>query len=170
MGSIIASEIQPTNPSDEPSSKNHLSDILYAPKHIPFVNHLFFNMAATSTSANMIRRTVLNNRLGSQVSNFAEGSPRAIRPFASGSIRSIHNSARLPTITASEIRHRPTLRPHHLSAAHTRVNGQPPIGKRTIFIQTETTPNPDVSYEIFPFFFFFLPDGNINDCASYYRP
>ncbi|BCS18779.1 NifU family protein [Aspergillus puulaauensis] len=100
-------------------------------------------MAATSTSANMIRRTVLNNRLGSQISNLAEGSPRAIRPFASGSIRSIHNSARLPTITASEVRHRPTLRPHQLSAAHTRINGQPPIGKRTIFIQTETTPNPD---------------------------
>lgn len=101
-------------------------------------------MAATSTPANMIRRT-LNNRLGSQISSFAEGSPRAIRPFASGSIRSIHNSARLPTITASEVRHRPTLRPHQLSTSQTGVNGQPSIGKRSIFIQTETTPNPDVS-------------------------
>ncbi|KAL4928563.1 NifU family protein [Aspergillus undulatus] len=96
-------------------------------------------MAASSTSANMLKRTVLSNRFAAQIPHVAEGS-RAIRPFAVGSFRSIHNSARIPTITASENRHRPTLRPHHLSAAHTGVNGQ---AKRTIFIQTESTPNPD---------------------------
>ncbi|KAL4785358.1 scaffold protein Nfu/NifU N terminal-domain-containing protein [Aspergillus varians] len=100
-------------------------------------------MAASSKSTNMIRRTILNNRLAAQISNIGEGSSRTIRPFAFGSFRGIHISARLPTITASDTRHRPTLRPHQLSASHTRVNGQPPIGKRTIFIQTETTPNPD---------------------------
>ncbi|KAL4806867.1 scaffold protein Nfu/NifU N terminal-domain-containing protein [Aspergillus unguis] len=98
-------------------------------------------MAASSASANMVKRTILTNRLAAQVSGFAEASPRSIRPFAFGSVRSVHKSARLPTITASEMRHRPTLRPHHLSVA--RTGGQPPVGKRTIFIQTETTPNPD---------------------------
>lgn len=101
-----------------------------------------FTMAASSSSANMVKRTILINRLAAQVSNIAEASPRTIRPFAFGSVRSIHNSARLPTITASESRHRPTLRPHQLSVA--RTGGQPPVGKRTIFIQTESTPNPDV--------------------------
>ncbi|KAL4886784.1 scaffold protein Nfu/NifU N terminal-domain-containing protein [Aspergillus karnatakaensis] len=100
-------------------------------------------MAASSTSANMARRIILNGRLTSQTSNIAERSPRTIRPFALGSFRSIHSSARLPTITASEARHRPTLRPHQLSGAHSRVNGPSPVSKRTIFIQTESTPNPD---------------------------
>ncbi|KAL4953747.1 scaffold protein Nfu/NifU N terminal-domain-containing protein [Aspergillus filifer] len=100
-------------------------------------------MAASSTSANMMKRTVLSNRLAAQLSHTVEGTSRAIRPFAFGSLRSIHNSARLPTITASETRYRPTLRPHHMSQAHAGVNGPSPIGKRTIFIQTESTPNPD---------------------------
>ncbi|RDW70610.1 NifU family protein [Aspergillus mulundensis] len=100
-------------------------------------------MTASSASTQMVKRTILASRLTAQISNVTEASPRTIRPFAFGSIRRIHNSARLPTITASEIRHRPTLRPHQLSATHTRVNGQPPTGKRTIFIQTESTPNPD---------------------------
>ncbi|KAL5339081.1 scaffold protein Nfu/NifU N terminal-domain-containing protein [Aspergillus crustosus] len=100
-------------------------------------------MAARSMSANTIRLTLLHGRFASQLSHAAEGSPRAIKSFALGSFRSIHNSTRLPTITASEARHRPTLRPHQLSGAQARVNGPSPVSKRTIFIQTESTPNPD---------------------------
>ncbi|KAL2797161.1 scaffold protein Nfu/NifU N terminal-domain-containing protein [Aspergillus keveii] len=97
-------------------------------------------MAASPVSANMIRRTILGNRFAAQISSIADCSPRTIRPLTMGSFRSIHRSARLPAITASETRHRPTLRPHHLSAVQT---GQSPANKRTIFIQTESTPNPD---------------------------
>ncbi|CEL05941.1 Putative NifU-related protein [Aspergillus calidoustus] len=97
-------------------------------------------MATSPVSANMIRRTIFGNRFAAQISSVADCSPRTIRPLTMGSFRSIHRSARLPAITASETRHRPTLRPHHLSAGQT---GQSPVNKRTIFIQTESTPNPD---------------------------
>ncbi|KAL2821369.1 scaffold protein Nfu/NifU N terminal-domain-containing protein [Aspergillus cavernicola] len=99
-------------------------------------------MAASTTSANMIKRTVLSSRFTAPIWSVADASSRTIRPSALGSFRSIHHSARLPAITASETRHRPTVRPNQLSTA-TRVSGQPPVGKRTIFIQTESTPNPD---------------------------
>ncbi|KAJ9221121.1 hypothetical protein DTO169C6_6507 [Paecilomyces variotii] len=49
--------------------------------------------------------------------------------------RGVHNATRLPTFTASETRRRPNLRRHHQPVA--------PSPVRTIFIQTETTPNPD---------------------------
>ncbi|KAL4739710.1 scaffold protein Nfu/NifU N terminal-domain-containing protein [Aspergillus similis] len=125
-------------------------------------------MASSSTSANMVKRTIFGNRLAAQTLNFAEVSPRTIRPFAFGSIRSIHNSARLPTITASETRHRPTLRLHQLSTAHVGVNGQPPTGRRTIFIQTESTPNPDAlkfipNHRV-------LPDGFPTSFLEYLSP
>ncbi|KAL3472890.1 scaffold protein Nfu/NifU N terminal-domain-containing protein [Aspergillus californicus] len=100
-------------------------------------------MATNTVSANLIRRTVLNGRSATPIWSIAESSPRTVRPSGLGSFRSIHRSARVPAITASEARHRPTLQPHQLSAAHTRVTGQLPVGKRTIFIQTESTPNPD---------------------------
>ncbi|PTU23286.1 hypothetical protein P175DRAFT_0499823 [Aspergillus ochraceoroseus IBT 24754] len=90
----------------------------------------------------MARRTILSSRFAAQVL-YAPETSRVIRPGALGSFRGIHRSARLPAITASEARHRPTLQPHHQSMAHIRVNGPSPVSKRTIFIQTETTPNPD---------------------------
>ncbi|KAB8250990.1 scaffold protein Nfu/NifU N terminal-domain-containing protein [Aspergillus flavus] len=71
-----------------------------------------------------------------------EPSSRTVIPNVFASYRTIHRSARLPAITASEARHRPTLRPHQQSAV-TRVNGPSPVSKRSIFIQTENTPNPD---------------------------
>merc|ERR1712187_563004 len=67
----------------------------------------------------------------------------SVRSPALGSYRAVHQSARLPAMTASETRHRPALRPRHQPAAHSRVNGPSPTSKRTIFIQTENTPNPD---------------------------
>ena len=91
----------------------------------------------------MLKRTVLSARLGMQPLRAGETSSRAIRPAVFGSYRSVHRSARMPAITPSEARHRPTLRPNHQSVT-TRVNG-PSNAKRTIFIQTENTPNPDVS-------------------------
>ncbi|THC87943.1 hypothetical protein EYZ11_012612 [Aspergillus tanneri] len=88
----------------------------------------------------MLRRTIFNTRLATRPLSAAES--KSIRATILGSYRNIHQSARLPAITASEAHHRPTLRPHQQSVA-TRVNGSLPTGKRTIFIQTENTPNPD---------------------------
>ncbi|PKY04365.1 HIRA-interacting protein 5 [Aspergillus campestris IBT 28561] len=97
-------------------------------------------MSVSSTSGTMLRRTVLGARLGMQPLRAGETSSRVIRPAVFGSYRSVHRSARMPAITPSEARHRPTLRPNHQSVS--RVNG-PSNAKRTIFIQTENTPNPD---------------------------
>ncbi|GIK02348.1 hypothetical protein Aspvir_006397 [Aspergillus viridinutans] len=96
-------------------------------------------MSVSRTSTNMLRRALLDARFSPQS---AAVQSQGIRP-ALGSYKSIHNSARLPAITASETRRRPTLRPHHRPAAQARVNGPLPVTKRTIFIQTENTPNPD---------------------------
>lgn len=90
----------------------------------------------------MLRRTVLNSRVTAQRLGVVEPSSRTVIPNVFASYRTIHRSARLPAITASEARHRPTLRPHQQSAV-TRVNGPSPVSKRSIFIQTENTPNPD---------------------------
>ncbi|RMJ22713.1 HIRA-interacting protein 5 [Aspergillus sp. HF37] len=87
----------------------------------------------------MLRRTILNTRLASHP-NVAESSFRGLGPAASASSRGVHHAARIPTITASEARHRPTLRPNHQPP---RVTGLSPASKRMIFIQTENTPNPD---------------------------
>jgi hypothetical protein len=70
----------------------------------------------------------------------ATGSAWLTRPLT----RSIHRSARIPAITSSQSRHRPTLQPSHQPtplALSPGVSG----GSRTIFIQTEQTPNADVS-------------------------
>ena len=92
----------------------------------------------------MLRRTILNTRLAAGPTA-AESSLRSFRPAAFGSYRSVHRSARIPAITASEARHRPSLRPNHQPA---KVTGLSPASKRMIFIQTENTPNPDVSFPI----------------------
>ncbi|GAB1192090.1 hypothetical protein APSETT444_001274 [Aspergillus pseudonomiae] len=90
----------------------------------------------------MLRRTILNSRVTAQRLSVVEASSCTVIPNVFASYRTIHRSARLPAITASEARHRPTLRPHQQSAV-TRVNGPSPVSKRSIFIQTENTPNPD---------------------------
>ncbi|PLB46709.1 NifU-related protein [Aspergillus steynii IBT 23096] len=95
-------------------------------------------MSVSSTSGAMLRRTIFNVRSAARPFGAAES--RTARPSVLGSYRSVHRSARLPAITASEARHRPTLRPHQQSS---RVNGLSPTSKRSIFIQTENTPNPD---------------------------
>ncbi|GMF73659.1 scaffold protein Nfu/NifU N terminal-domain-containing protein [Aspergillus flavus] len=99
-------------------------------------------MSVSSVSGTMLRRTVLNSRVTAQRLGVVEPSSRTVIPNVFASYRTIHRSARLPAITASEARHRPTLRPHQQSAV-TRVNGPSPVSKRSIFIQTENTPNPD---------------------------
>ena len=53
----------------------------------------------------------------------------------------IHQSARIPTITASQGRHRPSLQANHQSALGS--SGLPRSSSRTIFIQTQSTPNAD---------------------------
>ena len=103
-------------------------------------------MSVSTASGIMLKRTVLSSRLAAQPLYAMEVSTRSIRPATLGSYRAIHHSARLPAITPSETRHRPALRPHHHPAAPS------PISKRTIFIQTENTPNPDVSFgHLIPF-------------------
>jgi hypothetical protein len=61
----------------------------------------------------------------------------AIRP------RSIHQTARIPAITSSQARHRPILQPYHQSSSLPTPSTS--LGSRTIFIQTQSTPNADVS-------------------------
>lgn len=97
-----------------------------------------------SSASGMLKRTVFNPKLAAQPLNAMEASTRSIRPAAMGTYRAVHHSARLPAITPSEIQHRPTLRPNRQPVT-ARVSGAAPTSKRTIFIQTENTPNPDVS-------------------------
>ncbi|KAI3009803.1 transcriptional regulator family: Fungal Specific TF [Aspergillus niger] len=99
--------------------------------------------SARLPSGNMLRRTLFSVRLTTQQLNAAECSSRIAKPAVFGSYRNVHRSARLPAITASEARRRPTLKPHQHSLVQARVNGPSPSSKRTIFIQTENTPNPD---------------------------
>jgi hypothetical protein len=103
--------------------------------------HSSHMMSMSNTSTTMFRRALLSSRLATPV----ECSARTIRPtFAS--YRQVSSSARLPTLTASETRRRPTVRPFQQPASQGGVNGLSPTSKRTIFIQTENTPNPDVSF------------------------
>ncbi|EAU35563.1 HIRA-interacting protein 5 [Aspergillus terreus NIH2624] len=97
-------------------------------------------MSVSSASATMFRRAMISTRRAMQPVNCLES--RTVQTAVFGSYRSIHRSARLPAITASETRRRPTLRPNHMSAV-APVNGSSPTSKRSIFIQTENTPNPD---------------------------
>ncbi|KAL2007813.1 hypothetical protein VTN00DRAFT_7795 [Thermoascus crustaceus] len=100
-------------------------------------------MSMQSASRNIFTRMIFSPRSGVRISA-AEFSPLwTITQVTSRASRNVHNSARLPTITASEARRRPTLRPHHQPVAQSNVNGPSTGNKRTIFIQTETTPNPD---------------------------
>ncbi|KAJ5187601.1 hypothetical protein N7449_010595 [Penicillium cf. viridicatum] len=95
-------------------------------------------MSLSTPSTTMFRRALLSSRLATPV----ECSARTIRP-AFARYRYVSSAARLPTITASETRRRPTVRPHQQPASQGGVNGLSPTSKRTIFIQTENTPNPD---------------------------
>lgn len=97
----------------------------------------------SNTSTTMFRRALLSSRLAAPV----ECSARTIRP-AFASYRQVSSSARLPTLTASETRRRPTVRPFQQPATQGGVNGLSPTSKRTIFIQTENTPNPDVCLDL----------------------
>lgn len=100
------------------------------------------NMSVSSTSTNMLRHALRSARLNTPL---AETCGRTIRPAALGASRNVSSAARLPTLTASETRRRPTVRPYQQPVAPSAVNGLSPTSKRTIFIQTENTPNPDVS-------------------------
>jgi hypothetical protein len=94
----------------------------------------------SNTSTTMFRRALLSSRLATPV----ECTARTIRP-AFTSYRQVSSSTRLPTLTASETRRRPTVRPFQQPSSQGGVNSLSPTSKRTIFIQTENTPNPDVS-------------------------
>ncbi|KAJ5629946.1 hypothetical protein N7528_003603 [Penicillium herquei] len=93
-------------------------------------------MSISSTSSKMMRRALLNARVPSPIS-------KSIRPTVFGPCRSVSSAARLPTLTASETRRRPTVRPYQQPVASANVTGPSSTSKRTIFIQTENTPNPD---------------------------
>ncbi|KAJ6037229.1 HIRA-interacting protein 5 [Penicillium herquei] len=93
-------------------------------------------MSISSTSSKMLRRALSNARVPSPIS-------KSIRPTVFGPCRTVSSAARLPTLTASETRRRPTVRPYQQPAASASVTGPSSTSKRTIFIQTENTPNPD---------------------------
>ncbi|KAJ6056485.1 hypothetical protein N7444_005583 [Penicillium canescens] len=94
-------------------------------------------MSMSNTSTTMFRRALLSSRLAT-----SECTARTIRP-AFAAYRNVSSSARLPTLTASETRRRPTVRPNQQPISQNPLNGLSPTSKRTIFIQTENTPNPD---------------------------
>ncbi|KAJ5712981.1 uncharacterized protein N7483_010162 [Penicillium malachiteum] len=94
-------------------------------------------MSINSTSSNMLRRALSNARVPSSIS-------KSIRPAVFGPCRNVSSAARLPTLTASETRRRPTVRPYQQPVASANVTGPSSTSKRTIFIQTENTPNPDL--------------------------
>ncbi|OGE51788.1 hypothetical protein PENARI_c012G04052 [Penicillium arizonense] len=94
-------------------------------------------MSMSNTSTTMFRRALLSSRLAT-----SECTARTIRP-AFAAYRNVSSSARLPTLTASETRRRPTMRPNQQPVSQNPLNGLSPTSKRTIFIQTENTPNPD---------------------------
>lgn len=105
-------------------------------------------MSLSTAPGIMLKRTVFNPRLATvQPLNVSRRAGKCAAAAATrGSYRTVHHSARLPAITPSETRHRPSLRPHQQPASYSRVTGSSPSSKRTIFIQTESTPNPDVSF------------------------
>lgn len=131
-----------------PISQSHL----YYRRHIQTVfQHtlsLSFKMSVGSSSTQTLRGALLRARLASPVSLVAKSCTRTVRPVAFGSLRNASSSARLSTLTASETRRRPTARQYQQPMAQSRVNGPSPANKRTIFIQTENTPNPDVSLQL----------------------
>lgn len=133
------------------SGQNYPELVQPFPSNNIFINTVYYTlihtskMSVSSASGIMLKRTIFSTRLAAQPWNAAELSSRSVRSAALGPYRAVHQSARLPAITPSETRRRPALRPRHQPAAHSRVNGPSPTSKRTIFIQTENTPNPDVS-------------------------
>src|SRR5271168_2134806 len=111
-------------------------------RHIAFCERIFQQSLILFPSNTMATKSVPN----ALRSAFAATRPR------SGSVqtltrsirqRSIHQSAKIPAITSSQARHRPILQPHHqpLSLPSSSTS----LGTRTIFIQTQSTPNVDVS-------------------------
>lgn len=84
----------------------------------------------------MLSRTLFNSRLPA-----VESASRTVAAFRSR--RTLYNSAQTPVLTTSSSRRRPTLRPYQQPTTQNAVNGPSPVTKRTIFIQTENTPNPD---------------------------
>ncbi|KAJ5678728.1 hypothetical protein N7462_006972 [Penicillium macrosclerotiorum] len=97
-------------------------------------------MSMSTTSTNMFRRALTGARWAIPSS---EACARTTRPAGFSIYRNVSSAARLPTLTASETRRRPTVRPHQQPVAQSGVNGLSPTSRRTIFIQTENTPNPD---------------------------
>lgn len=99
-------------------------------------------MSARLTSTKLLRQALSSTRrtlLGAEVCSRNAGAATF------GAYRNVSSAARLPTLTASETRRRPTVRPYQQPVIQNGANGMSPTSKRTIFIQTENTPNPDVS-------------------------
>jgi NFU1 iron-sulfur cluster scaffold homolog, mitochondrial len=84
----------------------------------------------------MISRSVLRLARASKT----QGEFASLNHFAPSS-RGLHSVPRVPTITASHNRHRPRLQRDHQKAVAPTAPNQP--SSRTIFIQTQTTPNAD---------------------------
>lgn len=125
------------------SDASQLSVNIFPPLYIhEFASHIVFwqdsIMSVRATSTNMLRRALAGARSATSV-------PEAFaRPAAFSAYRNVSSASRLPTLTASETRRRPMVRPHQQPVVQNGVNGMSPTSKRTIFIQTENTPNPDV--------------------------
>ncbi|KAK2756201.1 hypothetical protein FQN54_005609 [Arachnomyces sp. PD_36] len=100
-------------------------------------------MSARTVSNNLIRRTLIESRPAPRVSASSSrwSSATTTKQIPSTS-RWMHSRAvKIPAITASRSRHRPSLEPNQLGGPQLPLSV--PRGSRTIFIQTETTPNAD---------------------------
>ncbi|KAK2772994.1 hypothetical protein FQN53_004310 [Emmonsiellopsis sp. PD_33] len=93
---------------------------------------------ATNTLSRSFVRSLLRSRPGA--TSRVSASVSVSVPACASAVHT-HVAARLPVLTSSQSRHRPTLHPRHQPAPQTQLSA--PAGSRTIFIQTENTPNAD---------------------------
>ena len=100
-----------------------------------FIKQSIFLHHNNMASSNIAFRCVARLRLCTRCSNAFRVTPPAAR--------SIHSGLRIPAITASSSRLRPKTRPF-LHQPSIFSQSAPAANRRTIFIQTENTPNADV--------------------------
>ncbi|OKL59541.1 NifU-like protein [Talaromyces atroroseus] len=92
-------------------------------------------MSAQQVSRSVVRQTLQRSQ------NLTTRRVDAARFITRRSIHYVRSSA--PAITPSQSRRRPILHPNHQTSGLPKINGPSSGNKRSIFIQTESTPNPD---------------------------
>lgn len=99
-------------------------------------------MSAQQASRSLFRHTLLQRSQNFTTRPTVDG---VVAQFTKGnSMRSINYARRsVSAITPSQSRRRPVLHANHQTSGLPKINGPSAGNKRSIFIQTESTPNPD---------------------------